>query len=94
MATRETMNISLTRQLQKFIQDRIKSGRYTSASEVVREGLRLMQEREEERAAAIQSIRQKIEQGIAAADRGELIDGAEVFRELERRAKARRRKAG
>jgi len=32
-----TMNISLTPQLEKLVQDRVKSGRYTSASEVVRE---------------------------------------------------------
>jgi len=37
------MNISLTPQLEKLVQERVKSGRYTSASEVIREALRLLE---------------------------------------------------
>ena len=94
MAARQTMNISLTRQLQAFIKSRLKAGRYTSASEVVREGLRLLQEQERQRDAVVKSLKGQIEEGIAAAERGEFVDGHEYFRGLERRSRARRRKAG
>ena len=40
------MNISITPELEKFIHAKVKSGRYSSASEVVREALRLLEERE------------------------------------------------
>ena len=40
------MNVSLTPQLENFVQEKVRSGRYRSASEVVREALRLFEERE------------------------------------------------
>lgn len=90
MAKRETLNISLTRQLQKFIDDRVKSGRYTSASEVVREGLRLMQERE----AALESFRRQIAEGTATADRGDFVRPELLIEDLRRLSRRHRRKAG
>lgn len=41
------MNVSLTPELEKFVNDKVKSGMYYSASEVIREGLRLLKERDE-----------------------------------------------
>ncbi|MBD3560548.1 type II toxin-antitoxin system ParD family antitoxin, partial [Planktothrix sp. FACHB-1355] len=41
------MNVSLTPELEKFVQEKVKSGRYLSASEVVREALRLLQEQDQ-----------------------------------------------
>lgn len=46
MAVRETMTISITPELRSFIKDRLKSGRYGNASEVVRAALRLLGEHE------------------------------------------------
>jgi antitoxin ParD1/3/4 len=40
------MNVSLTPELEHFIHEKVKSGRYLSASEVVREGLRMLEERD------------------------------------------------
>ena len=59
-----TMNISLTPQLEKLVQDRVKSGRYTSASEVIREALRLMDERDRLLEAKFDQLRQDIREGL------------------------------
>ncbi len=67
------MNVSLTPELEKKIEERVKSGRYASASEVVREALRLMDEVEEARRLWIRDLDWKIDQGLAQAQRGELI---------------------
>ena len=83
------MNVSLTPELERLVVEKVESGMYTSASEVVREGLRLLQERDELRRARLEELRREIARGVEQADRGELIDGEEVFRELrERNAKA------
>ena len=55
-----TMNISLTPQLEKLVQDRVRSGRYTSASEVIREALRLMDERDRLLEAKLEHLRQDV----------------------------------
>jgi antitoxin ParD1/3/4 len=93
MAIRTSMNVSLTPELEQFVQSRVASGQYQTASEVVREGLRLLEEREEARETALNEIRAKIRRGIEQADRGELLDGDTVFEEI-RQMSARRRANG
>jgi antitoxin ParD1/3/4 len=90
MAIRSSMNVSLTPELQHFVESRVATGRYQTASEVVREGLRLLEERERERDTALKELRAKIKRGIEQADRGEFIDGESVFEEI-RQLSARRR---
>lgn len=82
---RRTLNVSLTPELEELITDRVDSGRYLSASEVVREGLRLLEERDRVRDEALAEVRQKIEAGIASLDRGEAMNAEALFDELERR---------
>lgn len=82
MAGRVTLNVSLTPELERFVSSKVASGRYQSASEVIREGLRLLEEREVTKQAALEEVRRKIAIGLEQADRGELFDGEEVFREL------------
>lgn len=84
------MNISLTPHLERFVGSRVASGRYQSASEVVREGLRMLEEREAAKAGDRGRLRAKIALGLEQARRGELLDGEEVFRDLARRAAKRR----
>lgn len=86
MPNRTTLNISLTPELEQFVSSRVATGRYQSASEVVRQGLRLLQEDEMTRQAALERLRNQINLGLEQAKRGELLDGEEVFQELERRA--------
>lgn len=59
-----TLNVSLTPHLEAFIQGTVSSGRYQSASEVVRTALRLLEEREQGRAARIERLRQDIQKGL------------------------------
>ena len=82
MATRTTVNISLTPELGAFLQSRVKSGRYQTTSEVVREALRLLERQEAEREQAFRLLRTKLKRGAAQAARGELLDGDKVFEEM------------
>ena len=92
MATnRTTVNISLTPELDGFLQSRVASGRYQTASEVVREALRLLQNQERERDEAFQQLKAKLEMGAAQAERGDLLDPEIVFEELREMIEERRR---
>lgn len=83
------MNVSLTPALEKLIQQKVKSGLYNSASEVIREALRLLEEQDRLRRMKLDDLRKDLAVGIEQADRGELTDGKEVFRRLRTRNKAR-----
>ena len=92
MAThRTTVNISITPELDTFLQSRVESGRYQTTSEVVREALRLLERREQERDEALFHLKERLERGAGQAERGELIDGDEVFDELREMIEERRR---
>jgi antitoxin ParD1/3/4 len=64
--------------LEKVVNDLVENGRYNSKSEVLREGVRLVQERE----ARLRELDEKIAVGLAQADAGLLIPAEEVFAEL------------
>jgi antitoxin ParD1/3/4 len=91
MANRTTVNISLTPELDAFLQKRVKSGSYQTSSEVVREALRLLQRQEKERDAAFKQLKAKLDCGAGQAERGELLDGDDVFEELRELIEERRR---
>jgi antitoxin ParD1/3/4 len=58
------VNISLTPKLEQMVDDRVRSGRYASASEVIREGLRLLEEQEQLKQQRLSEVRRKIDRGI------------------------------
>lgn len=58
------MNINLTPQLEELVRQKVESGRYTSASEVVREALRLMEEKDQFKEARLGQLRQDIQDGL------------------------------
>ena len=66
-----TRNVVLTDHQEKLIARLIESGRYQNASEVLRDGLRLMEQREAADAAKLQALRDAARVGFAALDRGE-----------------------
>jgi antitoxin ParD1/3/4 len=78
------MNISLTPELEQLVNEKVKSGRYASASEVIREGLRLLEERDEVKQHRLGEIRQKIDRGLDQLDRGQGIPGHQARSTLRR----------
>jgi len=86
------MNVSLTPELEKLVDEKVKSGMYTSASEVVREGLRLLQEQGEIRRVKLAALKRDIQEGIEELDRGEGIPAEKVFAQMKKKAKAIRKK--
>lgn len=85
------MNVSLTPQLEKFVAAKVKTGRYTSASEVVREALRLLEREEKSREEQIAEFNRELQRRIDAVERGEYVT-AEAVREHFRRKSEERRK--
>ena len=87
------MNVSLTPELEKFVSAKVESGRYNSASKVVREALRLLEEHEHARAAQLAEFNQELGRRLDSLDRGEHVDPAQARARLKRKSGARR-KAG
>lgn len=75
------MNISLTKELQKFVKDKVKSGMYSSSSEVIRDSLRWFKERE----AGLADLRGEIDKGLQGIKKGnvEELSMAEVITEAK-----------
>lgn len=87
------MNVSLTPELEALVNQKVQSGLYSSASEVVREALRLMKERDDSRAVQLKQLKREISLGIRQLDRGQGVDADEVFEGLRQRHKKRVSKA-
>lgn len=79
------MNVSLSPELELLIEQKVKSGMYNSASEVIRAGLRLLQEQDELKQVRLHELKLEVRKGLAQINRGEVVDGDEVFRELRER---------
>jgi antitoxin ParD1/3/4 len=88
------MNVSLTPELEKFVSAKVGSGRYNSASEVVREALRLLEEHDSARAAQLAEFNGELGQRLASLDRGETVDPAETRARLRRKSAERRKSRG
>lgn len=77
------MNVHLTAELEQMIQRKVQTGRYNSASEVMREALRLMDERDQLKAMQKEELRKKIAAGLKSLDEGRFSDGEEFFAKME-----------
>ncbi|MGC2784197.1 MAG: type II toxin-antitoxin system ParD family antitoxin [Roseiarcus sp.] len=66
-----TRNVVLTQRQEELIESLVTSGRYQNASEVLREGLRLVEQREAEDEGKLEALRAAAVVGVAALDRGE-----------------------
>ncbi|SEG71964.1 type II toxin-antitoxin system ParD family antitoxin [Bosea lathyri] len=75
------VSAELGRRLEDIVETLVASGRYNSKSEVLREGVRLVEEREKR----LILLDRALEAGVAEADSGNLIGGESVFAELRTR---------
>jgi antitoxin ParD1/3/4 len=99
MARQSTLNVSLTPALQQYVKSKLDRGGYESASEVVREGLRALQEREQDSARFWSGVRSKVAVARSQIAKGETVDGESamegIISELKpataRKARSRRR---
>jgi antitoxin ParD1/3/4 len=82
------MNVSLTPELERFVDAKVESGLYNNASEVVREGLRLLKEQDEIRVR----WREQIERGWLDAQTGRVVDGAAAMTRIKQRLTTRSKK--
>jgi antitoxin ParD1/3/4 len=82
------MNVRLTPELQTLVQTKVRSGFYTSASDLVCEAVRLLDRRDRAGRRRVREIREQIDEGWFSLKSGESVDGEEFFQSLERREKA------
>lgn len=84
------MNVSVGKDFEEFVKNKVASGDYASVSEVVRDGLRLLREKDLLLEARLQALRGEIQKGLDQADAGQLLDGPAVMAELRAQIKGRR----
>lgn len=108
MPDRQTMNVSLPEAQEQFVREQVASGRYRSASEVVRDGLRLLEQTEHHRLLekwlyegltadesarlpaerldrARAALKRLIDEGLADARSGRVVDGGKAMARLRER---------
>lgn len=83
-------SVALSPHFEAFIRQQVDSGRFNNVSEVVRAGLRLLEEHEAEQAAKLQALREAVATGLAS---GPDLTEDEVFDELEAKLQAMAEKA-
>ncbi len=85
------MNVHLGSAFDEFVADLLKSGYYQTQSEVLREGLRLLKEREEIKLLRLAELRKAIAHGAEQADRGEFVDRPAAFEKIRKRSTQRKK---
>ncbi len=89
------MNVSLTPELEKLVQEKVASGLYNSASEVVREALRLMKEQDLLKQMRLEELRKEVAFGVEQMERGEFTaHGSTKALSKETKAEGRKGRAG
>ena len=89
------MKISLTRELEQFVARKVASGSYRNASEVIREGLRVLRKNEKSRKETVQNLRREILIGIQQADGGKTSPFNDAtLRRIKTRGRQRRNSIG
>lgn len=91
----QDMNVSLTPELEAFVHRKVKSGLYNSASEVIRESLRLLEQKDSARKSRDEEIRREVLRGVEQLRNGEFIqlnseaELEEFFEDVKRRGMER-----
>ena len=85
------MTISLTPELEEFIQNQVASGKYSSTEEVIIAGIKLLEEREKIYQGRFEELKREIMVGVEQLEAGERLDGREVIEKLRQRNQAMRK---
>jgi antitoxin ParD1/3/4 len=83
------MNVSLTPELDKFVAGKVESGRYNSASEVVREALRLLEEHDRARNSQLAAFNHELGARLASLDCGEHVKPEAARQRLQQKSSDR-----
>ena len=83
---------ALLQSLDRFVAEKVESGRYTSASEVVREALRLLQDHERSRAEQLAAFNRELQVRLDSLDRGEHVTAEEAREHFRRKSEERRKR--
>jgi len=81
------MNISLTPELETLVLDKVKTGLYNSASEVIREALRLLKEHDQLQEIKFKELKREIQIGIEQSKKGQVVSEEEVLARIAKRKK-------
>ena len=84
------MEIALTPDIEQYIQAKVSSGQHASASEVFLAGIKLLQDIEQTYQGRYQALRDEVNIGIEASDRGDIVDAETVFSQLQERLNQKR----
>jgi antitoxin ParD1/3/4 len=84
------MEIALTPEVEQYIQEKVSSGQYASASEVFLTSIKLLQDIEQTYQGRYQALRDEVKIGIEAADLGNVVDAEIVFGQLQERLNQKR----
>jgi antitoxin ParD1/3/4 len=76
------MTISVTAELDRFVKEQVRTGKYASSSEVVRAGLRLLYEREQERAERRDALKRLVQEGLEDLQSGKIVESKSVFSKM------------
>jgi len=87
------MNVNLGPVFDEFVSELLETGLYQSQSEILREGLRLLKERQDLKNLQLSRLRAEVAQGAKQADRGEFVDGPAAFASIRRTGLAAGRRA-
>lgn len=82
MSRQSTLNVSLTAALERYVRSKLNSGGYESASEVIRESLRALQEREQAAAEFWSGVRAKVGVARRQVAEGRTQDGEQAMNEI------------
>ena len=85
------MNVNLGPTFDDFVAEMLGTGLYQSQSEILREGLRLLKEREDLKKLRLAEFRHEISRGVEEADRGQFVDGPPTFAKIREKSAQRRR---
>jgi antitoxin ParD1/3/4 len=91
MAKQHSIKISLTPELNAYVKSKVDSGAYENATEIVRDGLRQLAERDREDFRSFSEFKREIAAGLEQAKKGQFVSGADAFREARARLRSMRK---